>query len=60
MDQTFLKSATVGFVGRNLWMISVADDNINNWDPSEMSQTYGENAQLPGTRSYGFDIKLTF
>lgn len=60
MDQTFLKSATVGFVGRNLWMISVADDNIHNWDPSEMSQTYGENAGLPGTRSYGFDVKLTF
>ena len=60
MDQTFLSSATVGFVGRNLWMIAVAKDNINGWDPSEMSQTYGENAQLPGTRSYGFNVKLTF
>jgi len=60
MDQTFIRSATVGFVGRNLWMISVADDNIHGWDPSEMSRTYGENAGLPGTRSYGFDVKLTF
>lgn len=60
MDKTFLNSATVGFVGRNLWMISVADDNIHNWDPSEMSRTYGENAGLPGTRSYGFDVKLNF
>jgi len=60
MDQTFLKSASVGFVGRNLWLISVAKDNVHGWDPSEMSQTYGENAQLPGTRSYGFDVKLTF
>ena len=60
MDQTFIRSATVGFVGRNLWMISVAKDNVHNWDPSEMSRTYGENAGLPGTRSYGFDVKLTF
>jgi len=60
MDQTFLNSATIGFVARNLWMISVAKDNINGWDPSEMSHTYGENAQLPGTRSYGFNVNLTF
>ncbi|QIA07299.1 SusC/RagA family TonB-linked outer membrane protein [Draconibacterium halophilum] len=60
LNSTFLKTATVGFVGRNLWMISLAEDNIHNWDPSEMSQTYGENAGLPGTRSYGFDVKLTF
>ena len=60
LQNTFLKTASLGFVGRNLWMISVADNNIHNWDPSELSESYGENAQLPGTRSYGFDIKLTF
>ncbi len=56
----YLKSATVGLVGRNLWMIAVSDENENNWDPSELAETYGENGQLPGTRSYGFNVKVTF
>ena len=60
INSTFIKTASVGFIGRNLWMISVSKDNIHGWDPSEMSQTYGENAQLPGTRSYGFNVNLTF
>jgi hypothetical protein len=60
LSDTFIKGVSVGFVGRNLWLISVAEDNIHGWDPSELSQTYGENAQLPGTRSYGFNVKLTF
>lgn len=55
-----LNSATFGFIARNLWLIAVADDNKHGWDPSELSQVYGENGQLPGTRSYGFNIKLTF
>jgi hypothetical protein len=56
----YLKSATVGLVGRNLWMIAVSEENENNWDPSELAETYGENGQLPGTRSYGFNVKVTF
>ena len=60
LGSTFIKGVNVGFVGRNLWMISVAKDNVHNWDPSEMSMTYGENAGLPGIKSYGFNIKLTF
>jgi len=60
LGDTFIKGVSVGFVGRNLWMIAVAEDNIHGWDPSELSQTYGENAQLPGTRSYGFNVRLTF
>ncbi|SMO36192.1 SusC/RagA family TonB-linked outer membrane protein [Fodinibius sediminis] len=56
----FLQSATVGVVGRNLWMIAVSDDNVHGWDPSELAQTYGENGQLPGTKSYGFNVKVTF
>ncbi len=56
----FLQSATVGVVGRNLWMIAVADDNVHGWDPSELAETYGENGQLPGTKSYGFNVKVTF
>lgn len=47
-------------VGRNLWLISVSKDNTHEWDPSELSNTYGENGQLPSTRSFGMNVKLTF
>lgn len=64
LPKKFLKNtftgASISLVGRNLWLISVSDDNVHNWDPSELSQTYGENGQLPGTKSYGMNIKLTF
>jgi len=60
LGDTFIKGVSVGFVGRNLWLMAVSKDNVHGWDPSELSQTYGENAQLPGTRSYGFNVKLTF
>lgn len=56
----FLQSATVGVIGRNLWMIAVSDDNVHGWDPSELAESYGENGQLPGTKSYGFNVKVTF
>lgn len=56
----FLSSARIGVVGRNLWMIALSGDNKHNWDPSELSMTYGENGQLPGTRSYGININVTF
>ncbi|HCT31133.1 MAG TPA: hypothetical protein DIW31_10480 [Bacteroidales bacterium] len=60
LKSTFISTASVGFVGRNLWLMYVAKDNKHGWDPSEMSQSWGENAQLPGTRSFGFNVKLTF
>lgn len=60
LGKTFIKGASIGFVGRNLWMMALAKDNVHGWDPSELSKTYGENAQLPGTRSFGFNVKLTF
>lgn len=56
----FFNSASLGVVARNVWLIAVSDDNKHGWDPSEMSQVYGENGQLPGTRSFGFNVKLTF
>jgi len=56
----FLKSATVGIIGTNVWLIAVAKDNYHRWDPSELSQVYGEDAQLPGTRRIGMNIKLSF
>lgn len=55
-----IKGFTVGFVARNLARFGLAKDNVHNWDPSEMSQSYGESGQLPGTKSYGFNVKLTF
>ncbi len=64
LPKTFLKNtftgASISLVGRNLWMISVAKDNTHNWDPSEMSGSYGESGQLASTKSYGMNIKLTF
>ena len=60
LKSTGLGSASVGFVARNLLLLYVAKDNVHGWDPSEMSQSWGENAQLPGTRSFGFNVKLTF
>jgi TonB-linked SusC/RagA family outer membrane protein len=56
----YLKGATVSLIGTNLWLISVSKDNYHRWDPSELSQTYGEDGQLPGTKRYGISIKLKF
>jgi len=53
-------TATLGVIGRNLLLLSVSKDNKNRWDPSEMSKSYGEDGQLPGTRSYGLNLKITF
>jgi hypothetical protein len=54
--RNIFQSATVGVVARNLWLIAVSKDNKNGWDPSELAGGFGENAQLPGTRSLGFNV----
>jgi len=59
IENTFISNVSIGFVARNLWL-HTSKDNVHGWDPSEMSRSWGENAQLPGTRSYGFNVKLTF
>lgn len=56
----FFSSASISLIGRNLLMLATADDNIHAWDPSELSQPWGEDAQLPSIRSYGMNISLTF
>jgi hypothetical protein len=56
----FIGGINLGVVARNVWLISVSSENKHKWDPSELSQTYGENAQLPGVRSFGFNVRLTF
>jgi hypothetical protein len=55
-----LQSASVGIIARNLGMIATSKDNTHNWDPSELTYAWGEDAGLPGTRSIGFNISLTF
>ncbi|HEY0654629.1 MAG TPA: SusC/RagA family TonB-linked outer membrane protein, partial [Chryseosolibacter sp.] len=50
-------SASIGVVGRNLWLVN---GNDKDFDASEVSATFGENGQLPSVRSYGFNIKLGF
>lgn len=52
-----VKRANISFVVRNLWMIYTANKNI---DPTEIAETYAENGQLPGTKSYGINLKLVF
>lgn len=56
----FIKGATISVVGRNLALLAVSKENVHRWDPSIMSQRYGENGQLPGTRSYGVNLTLRF
>jgi TonB-linked SusC/RagA family outer membrane protein len=60
MVNNIFDSASLSVIGRNLWLIAVADDNVHRWDPSEMSHNWGENAQLPSVRSFGMNLKLTF
>ncbi len=50
-------SASVSVVGRNLWLIY---SKVKDFDPAEISGAFGENGQFPSTRSYGFNIKLSF
>ncbi len=51
------KSAFVSVVARNPWLIYATN---RDFDPSEISQTYGEAGQLPGIRSLGVNLKFRF
>lgn len=53
----WVQQATFSVVARNLWLI-YADNR--DFDPSEISNVYGEDGQFPGTRSLGFNLKLGF
>jgi TonB-linked SusC/RagA family outer membrane protein len=52
-----IQGVNVSFVARNPLLIYAKN---RDFDPSEISNIYGENGQLPGTRSLGFNVKLTF
>lgn len=53
----YIQGAHLSVVARNPWLIYA---DAKNFDPSESVNIYGEDGQLPGTRSLGFNIKLTF
>ena len=52
-----VKGASVSFILRNAFLIY---SKTKDFDPSEISGTYGEDGQYPATRSMGFNIKLNF
>lgn len=53
----YVKSAVFSVVSRNPWLIYT---KTRGFDPSEISNVYGEDGQLPGTRSLGVNLKLGF
>ncbi|MBK9390682.1 MAG: hypothetical protein IPN68_10945 [Bacteroidetes bacterium] len=61
IDKTPLTNVSVSVVGRNLWCMFRNTDNI---DP-EASYTSGagqgiDQFSMPSTRSYGFNVRVTF
>lgn len=52
-----IQNASISLVARNPWLIYTT---TRDFDPSEISNTYGENGQFPGTRSIGFNLRLGF
>lgn len=56
----FVKGATIGIVGRNLALFGLSKDNVHRWDPSTMAERFGEDGQLPPTRSYGVNLTVRF
>lgn len=53
----YVQGATLNIVARNPFLIYAKN---RDFDPSEISNIYGENGQMPGTRSLGFNVKVTF
>jgi TonB-linked SusC/RagA family outer membrane protein len=53
----YIRSAVFSVVSNNPWLIYT---KAKGFDPSEISNVYGEDGQLPGTRSVGVNLKLGF
>lgn len=51
------QTMTFSVTGQNLWLIA---SKVKGIDPSELEQSWLEGGQLPGTRSLGINLKLTF
>jgi TonB-linked SusC/RagA family outer membrane protein len=52
-----IRSAYVALVGRNLWRIY---QPVQGLDPSEIESVWAEGGQLPGTTTFGVNVKLGF
>ncbi|QIY92341.1 SusC/RagA family TonB-linked outer membrane protein [Chryseobacterium gallinarum] len=57
---TGISNMSIGLTARNPWLISVSKDNKHRLDPSELSQNFGEDGQLPSTRGFGVNVKINF
>ncbi len=53
----YVKSATFSVIARNPWLIY---SQTKDFDPSEISNVFGEDGQLPGTRSMGVNLRIGF
>ena len=53
----FVQGARFSVISRNPWLIY---SDSKNFDPSEISNIYGEDGQLPGTRSLGVNLSIRF
>lgn len=65
LSKTFIGSANLSFVARNLWFDAPNTPKYCNYDPA--ANTFGasniqgiENEVAPSVRRYGFNLKLTF
>lgn len=52
-----IQSARFELTGRNLWLMYAKSKD---YDPSEISTQQGETGQLPGTRGFGFNLRVSF
>lgn len=57
---TGISNMSFGITARNPWLIAVSKDNKHRIDPSELSQNFGEDGQLPSTRGFGVNVKINF
>ncbi len=53
----YVKSAVFSIVSRNPWLIYA---KTRDFDPSEISNVFGEDGQFPGSRSIGVNLRLGF
>lgn len=53
----YIANATFSIVSRNPWLIYA---KTKDFDPSEINSVFGEDGQLPGTRSVGVNLRIGF
>lgn len=51
------QGASISLIARNPFILY---RDAKNFDPTEISGVFGEDGQMPGTRSVGFNLKMTF